>query len=57
MAVYTRLTKQEIIDFLADYQIGELVDFTEIIDGIDNSNFIITAIKNNVKQKIYSNNF
>ena len=51
MAVYTRLTKQEIIDFLTDYQIGELVDFTEIIDGIDNSNFIITAIKNNVKQK------
>ncbi|MCE2687461.1 MAG: homoserine kinase [Rickettsiales bacterium] len=51
MAVYTRLTKQEIINFLADYRIGELIDFNEIIDGIDNSNFIITTIKNNVKKK------
>lgn len=41
MAVYTRLTKEEISDHLKNYQIGELVDFKEIVAGIDNSNFII----------------
>ncbi|MES2677030.1 MAG: homoserine kinase [Pseudomonadota bacterium] len=42
MAVHTKLSRQEIADFIsANYQIGELVWFKEIIDGIDNSNFII----------------
>ncbi|MBL6664874.1 MAG: homoserine kinase [Rickettsiales bacterium] len=42
MAVYTRLTKAEINQHLKDnYRIGELVDFKEIVAGIDNSNFII----------------
>ncbi len=42
MAVHTKLTKQEISDFLKqNYQIGELFSFKEIMDGIDNSNFII----------------
>ena len=42
MAVHTKLTNREIADFIAqNYQIGTLVSFKEIIDGIDNSNFII----------------
>ncbi len=41
MAVYTRLTKDEIAHHLQNYQIGSLVDFTEIMAGIDNSNFIL----------------
>ena len=41
MAVYTKLTTQEIQDHLKNYKIGELLEFKEIIDGIDNSNFII----------------
>ena len=42
MAVYTKLTHQEIANFLKqNYTIGDLVSFKEIIDGIDNSNFII----------------
>jgi homoserine kinase type II len=45
MAVYTRLTKEEIAKHLENYPIGELVDFKEIIDGIDNSNFIIDTEK------------
>lgn len=43
MAVYTRLTKEEISNHLKNYNIGELVDFKEIVAGIDNSNFIITT--------------
>ncbi|MFT6220126.1 MAG: homoserine kinase type II, partial [Rickettsiales bacterium] len=42
MAVHTKLTKEEIANFVQEnYQIGELISFKEIIDGIDNSNFII----------------
>lgn len=41
MAVYTKLRFEEISDFLKLYSIGQLVSFKEIIDGIDNSNFII----------------
>lgn len=41
MAVHTKLNQAEISDFLKNYAIGELVSFKEIIDGIDNSNFII----------------
>lgn len=44
MAVYTKLTKEEIVKHLEqNYKIGELQDFKEIIAGIDNSNFIITT--------------
>jgi len=42
MAVHTKLNQQEIADFLKqNYQIGELISFKEIVDGVDNSNFII----------------
>jgi homoserine kinase type II len=41
MAVYTKITKQEIAQHLQKYQLGELIDFKEIVEGIDNSNFIL----------------
>jgi len=43
MAVYTKLTSENIIEFLKNYQIGNLVSFQEIIDGIDNSNYILNT--------------
>lgn len=44
MAVHTKLNQQEIADFIKqNYSIGELISFKEIIDGIDNSNFIINT--------------
>ena len=47
MAVHTKLTQEEIAHFVAEnYQIGELVSFKEIMDGIDNSNFIIETTQN-----------
>jgi len=46
MAVYTKLTKEEIANHLKqNYQIGELQDFKEIVAGIDNSNFVISSDK------------
>lgn len=41
MAVHTKLTFEEINDHLKNYDLGNLVEFKEILDGIDNSNFII----------------
>ena len=43
MAVYTKLISEDITQFLKNYQIGNLISFQEIIDGIDNSNFIIVT--------------
>jgi homoserine kinase type II len=45
MAVYTRLTRLEIEEHLQKYPLGKLIDFKEIIEGIDNSNFIFTSEK------------
>jgi len=45
MAVYTKLTQAEIADFLTNYDIGDLLSFKGIIDGIDNSNYIIETSK------------
>ena len=39
MAVYTDLKKEEIITFLSLYNIGNLVSFSGITEGIENSNY------------------
>ena len=65
MVVHTKLTNHEIADFIAqNYQIGMLISFKEIIDGIDNSNFMIQTdqvkfILTNYfwKQNKYKNDF
>jgi len=41
MAVYTKINHQQIASHLRNYSIGELLNFTEIVEGIDNSNFIL----------------
>ena len=41
MAVFTKLLKEDIENFISDYAIGNLERFEEIIDGIENSNFKI----------------
>ncbi len=41
MAVFTKLLKEDIENFISDYTIGNLERFEEIVDGIENSNFKI----------------
>ena len=41
MAVFTKLLKEDIEKFISDYSIGNLDNFEEIVDGIENSNFKI----------------
>jgi len=47
MAVYTKINFEELAQHLKSYNVGELVEFVEIIDGIDNSNFIVKTTTNN----------
>ena len=60
MAVYTNLDEDQIKDFLKLYNIGELVSFSGITEGIENSNFhlktsngnyVLTIFEKRVKNK------
>jgi len=43
MAVFTALTRDEIVALLAGYSVGELVDFQGIASGIENTNFFLST--------------
>ena len=55
MAVYTKLTRLEIENHLENYALGRLVDFKEIVEGIDNSNFILVTEKGKFILTIFEN--
>ena len=46
MAVFTKLEKKEIKDFLKNFSIGDLISFEGIVKGTENSNFKIITSKN-----------
>ena len=41
MAVYTEIPEDELIDFVAEYDIGEVVSCKGIAEGVENSNFVL----------------
>jgi homoserine kinase type II len=41
MAVYTQVSAEEMADFLARYDVGELVSAKGIAEGVENSNFLV----------------
>jgi homoserine kinase type II len=43
MAVYTDVAADELADFLKDYEIGELLSYKGIAEGVENSNFLLHA--------------
>ena len=45
MAVYTKLSKDELKKFLLKYNLGELLNYKEIKEGIENTNYFINAEK------------
>ncbi len=47
MAVFTKLTKDEIETYLKDYSIGKLLSYEGILEGIENTNYKITTSNNN----------
>ena len=53
MAVYTHLSADEIRKFLTEYDIGQLLNFSEIAEGVENSNFLLTTSKNKYILTLY----
>ena len=43
MAVYTEVTDEELTAFVAEYEIGEPLSCKGIAEGIENSNYVLTA--------------
>lgn len=43
MAVYTDVSADEIFAFVADYDIGSVISFKGIAEGVENSNFLLTT--------------
>ena len=41
MAVYTKITHNELINFLKLYEVGELISWNGITEGIENTNYFI----------------
>jgi len=41
MAVYTKLSKNQLEDFFSKYNLGQLITFKEIKEGIENTNYFI----------------
>lgn len=41
MAVYTDITEDELSAFLADYDVGRLLSYKGIAEGVENSNFLL----------------
>ena len=41
MAVYTDVAADELAEFLEGYDIGELLSYKGIAEGVENSNFLL----------------
>ena len=51
MAVYTRLSKQDICSLLALYDLGELENYKGIAGGVENTNYFLDIRTNNTVQR------
>jgi len=45
MAVYTEVTDEEVRAFVAEYDIGEVVSYQGIAEGVENSNFLLRTTR------------
>ncbi len=45
MAVYTDVTAEELADFLSTYDIGDLLSYKGIAEGVENSNYLLHTSK------------
>jgi homoserine kinase type II len=53
MAVYTDVSAEELAGFLAGYDIGELLAYKGIAEGVENSNFLVHTSKGNYILTLY----
>ncbi|MGR6431768.1 homoserine kinase [Rhizobium sp. PAMB 3174] len=53
MAVYTDINEHELKDFLAAYDVGELLSYKGIAEGVENSNFLLHTSKDPLILTLY----
>jgi homoserine kinase type II len=53
MAVYTEVSDDALVTFLADYDIGDLVAFRGIAEGVENSNFSLKTTRGDFILTLY----
>jgi homoserine kinase type II len=53
MAVYTDVAAEELADFLKGYDIGELLSYKGIAEGVENSNFLLHTSKGSFILTLY----
>jgi len=53
MAVYTDVAAEELAQFLAGYDIGELLSYKGIAEGVENSNFLVHTSRGNFILTLY----
>jgi homoserine kinase type II len=53
MAVYTDVAVEDLDRFLADYQLGKLLSYKGIAEGVENSNFLLHADSGNFILTLY----
>src|SRR6202046_2342497 len=53
MAVYTDVAAEELVGFLAGYDIGELLAYKGIAEGVENSNFLVHTGRGNFILTLY----
>ena len=57
MAVYTKLSKEQLVNFFKKYDLGKLLNFNEITDGIENTNYFIKTEKGKFILTLYEKIF
>jgi len=53
MAVYTEVSDEEVIDFVAAYDIGDVVALKGIAEGVENSNFLLQTTQGSYILTLY----
>jgi homoserine kinase type II len=53
LAVYTDVAAEELADFLAGYDVGELLSYKGIAEGVENSNFLVHTTQGNFILTLY----
>src|SRR4029079_8902267 len=53
MAVYTDVTAEQLAEFLAGYELGQLLAYKGIAEGVENSNFLVHTSTGNYILTLY----
>src|SRR5437763_7229910 len=53
MAVYTDVAAEDLADFLSEYDLGELLSYKGIAEGVENSNFLVHTTRGHYILTLY----